>query len=66
MFLFPSTPWCLASEKMIRFVVFTTNTAPASAPHPAASVVAHDPAAEETYIRRTIPPERFHASPESP
>ena len=29
-------------------------------------VVAHDPAAEETYIRRTIPPERFHASPKAP
>ena len=29
-------------------------------------VVAHDPAAEENYIRGAIPSERFHASPEAP
>ncbi len=29
-------------------------------------VVAHDPTAEEAYIRRVVAPERFHASPQSP
>ena len=29
-------------------------------------VVAHDPAAEEAYIRGLIAPERFHSSPEAP